>query len=137
MKTYSELLSLRTFLERYRYLQLFGTVGTETFGSNRYLNQIFYNCDEWRSLRDKIIARDRGLDLGIEGKDIYDNIIVHHINPITKDDILRRNKLLFDPENLICTSLNTHRAIHYGDEGLLTPEPVIRTKNDTCPWKHD
>ena len=136
IKSYSELITLPTFIERYRYLKLGGRVGEETFGSDRYLNQILYKDRQWLRARDKVIIRDNGCDLGMEGHEIYGKILVHHINPITKEDILRRDPKLFDPENLICTIKNTHDAIHYGDESLLIIAPTIRTRNDTCPWKH-
>lgn len=135
VKSYSEMIALPTFIERYRYLQLGGRVGEETFGFDRWLNQKFYKDPEWLSVRDKVIIRDNGCDLGMEGHEIYGKILVHHINPITKEDILRRSRTLFDPENLICTIKNTHDAIHYGDESLLIVAPVTRTRNDTCPWK--
>ena len=135
IKSYSELITLPTFIERYRYLKLGGRVGEETFGSDRYLNQILYKDRQWLRTRDKVIIRDNGCDLGMEGHDIYGKILVHHINPITKEDILRRDPKLFDPENLICTIKNTHDAIHYGDESLLIIAPTIRLPNDTCPWK--
>lgn len=134
-RTYSDLILLPTFLERYRYLRLGGNVGLETFGHNRYLNQILYTSDRWRSFRDKIIIRDNGCDLGMEGFEIYDRILVHHINPITVEDVLNENPKVFDPDNVICTSHNTHQAIHYGDENLLIIEPAERFRNDTCPWK--
>lgn len=135
IKSYSELIALPTFIERYRYLQLGGRVGEETFGFDRWLNQRFYKDPEWLSARDKVIIRDNGCDLGMEGHEIHGKILVHHINPITKEDILRRSRMLFDPENLICTIKNTHDAIHYGDESLLIVAPTIRSPNDTCPWK--
>lgn len=134
-RTYSDLILLPTFLERYRYLRLGGNVGLETFGHNRYLNQILYTSDRWRSFRDKIIIRDNGCDLGMEGFEIYDRILVHHINPITVEDVLNENQKVFDPDNVISTSHNTHQAIHYGDENLLITGPVERFRNDTCPWK--
>ena len=130
-RTYSDLILLPTFLERYRYLRLGGNVGLETFGHNRYLNQILYTSDRWRSF----IIRDNGCDLGMEGFEIYDRILVHHINPITVEDVLNENQKVFDPDNVISTSHNTHQAIHYGDENLLITEPVERFRNDTCPWK--
>ena len=136
IKTYSELITLPTFIERYRYLKLGGRVGEETFGFDRYLNQIFYKSKEWMSVRDYVIVRDCGCDLGIEGRDIYGKILIHHMNPITAKDILQRSDLLLNSEYLICTVKNTHDAIHYGDEGLLYKDPIVRTKNDTCPWKH-
>lgn len=136
IKTYSELITLPTFVERFRYLKLGGKVGEETFGFDRYLNQVFYNSREWKSIRDKVIIRDLGCDLGMSDREIADRILIHHMNPINKDDILYRTKFLLDPEFLICTNKTTHDAIHYGDESLLILGPVIRTANDTCPWKH-
>lgn len=136
IRTYSELITLPTFEERYRYLKLDGVVGAETFGFDRYLNQKFYQQDkEWLALRDYVIIRDNGCDLGIEGREIMGKIIVHHMNPITKDDIIRRTKYLLDPEYVICTVKNTHDAIHYGDENLLIKAPITRRPNDTCLWK--
>ena len=134
LRTYSELITLPTFKERFNYLRLDGRVGLETFGHDRYLNQILYNSPEWRNLRSRIVTRDFGRDLACEGYDIYGQVLVHHINPITVKDILDRNPMVFDPENLITTVHNTHNAIHYGDESLLTTEPIIRYKDDTCPW---
>ena len=135
IKTYSELIKLKTFEERYEYLKLGGIVGKETFGFDRYLNQTFYKTDEWLSIRDYAIVRDNGCDLGIEGREIHSRILVHHMNPITKEDILSRSEYLLNPEYLICTIKSTHDAIHYGDESLLITMPVERRKNDTCPWK--
>ena len=135
IKTYSELIKLKTFEERYEYLKLGGIVGKETFGLDRYLNQTFYKTNEWQSIRDHVIVRDNGCDLGIEGREIHSRILVHHMNPITKEDILSRSKYLLNPEYLICTIKSTHDAIHYGDESLLIKLPVERRKNDTCPWK--
>lgn len=138
IRTYSELITLPTFEERYRYLRLGGKVGEETFGFDRYINQLFYRDKDWRSVRDEVIVRDNGCDLGIEGREIYGSkIIVHHMNPITKEDILSRSEYLLNPEYLISTIKNTHDAIHYGDESLLITIPIERRKNDTCPWKHD
>ena len=137
IKTYSELITFPTFEERYRYLRIGGRVGEETFGFDRYLNQDFYRSKEWKSVRDFVIVRDNGCDLGIEGRDILGKILVHHMNPLTMDDILSRSKFLLDPEYLICTVKNTHDAIHYGDESLLIKAPIERRKNDTCPWRHD
>ena len=138
IRTYSELITLPTFEERYRYLRLDGRVGVETFGFDRYLNQTFYRTDkEWLSIRDEVIIRDNGCDLGVPGRDIHSRILVHHMNPITKEDILRRTKYLLDPEYLICTIKSTHDAIHYGDESILMLGPIERTKNDTCPWRHN
>ena len=137
IRTYSELITLPTFEERYRYLRLGGKVGKETFGFDRYLNQVFYSSEEWKRIRRDVIIRDFGCDLGVDGFEIYGRIIVHHMNPITKDDIISRSKFLLDPEFLICTSHNTHEAITYGDESLLALLPIERTKNDTCPWKQN
>ena len=137
IKTYSELITFPTFEERYRYLRIGGRVGEETFGFDRYLNQEFYRSKGWKSVRDFVIVRDNGCDLGIEGRDILGKILVHHMNPLTMDDILSRSKFLLDPEYLICTIKNTHDAIHYGDESLLIKAPIERRKNDTCPWRHD
>lgn len=136
IKTYSELVSLPTFEERYRYLRLGGRVGADTFGFDRYLNQVVYQRDpRWKEARDIVIIRDNGCDLGIEGREIYGKILVHHMNPITIDDLLHERDWIFDPEFLISTTLPTHNAIHYGDENLLMKAPIERTKNDTCPWK--
>lgn len=135
-KTYSELITLPTFEERFEYLKLDGVVGKETFGFDRYLNQRFYQNDiEWKRVRDFVIMRDCGCDLGIDNREIHGKIIVHHINPISKDDIIYRTKKLLDPENLVCTIKSTHDAIHYGDENLLMKGPVERKQNDTCPWR--
>lgn len=135
IRTYSELVTLPTFEERFNYLKLKGQVGKDTFGFDRWLNQIFYRDPEWKSVRDYVIVRDNGCDLGIDGYEINGRILVHHMNPISKEDILERSKYLLDPEFLISTVHNTHNAIHYGDEDLLIKTPIERTKNDTCPWK--
>ena len=136
IRTYSELSKLSTFEERYDYLKLDGIVGEDTFGFDRYLNQKFYQRDiEWKKVRDYVIMRDMGCDLGVEDREIQDSIIVHHMNPLTVDDLLNRTEFLLDPEYLISTSRRTHNAIHYGDENLLMKGPVERTKNDTCPWR--
>lgn len=135
IKTYSELIQLDSFLDRYRYLRLGGYVGRDTFGFDRYLNQVFYRSKEWKEIRDYVIVRDNGCDLGVEGYDIQGRIIIHHLNPISINDIKLASGLLLDPEYLICTTHKTHNAIHYGDEGLLTIEPIARSPNDTCPWK--
>lgn len=136
IRTYSELIQISTFIERFRYLQLGGQVGVETFGYDRYLNQILYRTAEWKRFRNEIIVRDNGCDLGCEGYDIIgQKILVHHINPISVEDVLRRDPKVFDPENAITTILNTHNAIHYGDESLLVTEPIERKPNDTCPWR--
>lgn len=157
MKSYSELIRLKTFEERFEYLKLKGNVGRRTFGSERYLNQVLYQSPEWRDFRRKIIIRDNGCDLGMEGYSIYgikiticDNgfdlgtegystagtkIIVHHINPITIEDIKNRSPKIFDPDNVICVSHMTHEAIHYGDKNLLPSVATERRPGDTCPWK--
>ena len=136
IKTYSELVTLPTFEERFKYLQLSGVVGKETFGFDRYLNQTLYRSQKWKAIRDHIIVRDNGCDLGVEGYDIYGKILVHHMNPITRKDIELGSDFLLNPEFLICTTHNTHNAIHYGDEELLVRAPIVRTKNDTCPWRN-
>lgn len=136
IKTYSELIALPTFEERYRYLRLDGKVGQDTFGFDRYLNQIFYRSQRWKAIRDEVIIRDNGCDLGVDGHEIYGRILIHHMNPITQYDIERETEYLLNPEYLITTMHNTHNAIHYGDENLLITAPIERTKNDTCPWRH-
>lgn len=135
IRTYTELSRLTTFKERYQYLKLNGSVGTDTFGFDRYMNQNFYRSREWKSIRDQVIVRDCGCDLGVEGYEIRGRIYIHHMNPILLEDIENRTEFLLNPEYLITTTHNTHNAIHYGDENLITMEPVVRTKNDTCPWK--
>lgn len=135
IRSYSELILLPTFEERFEYLKLSGTVGKETFGFDRYLNQNFYRSTAWKRVRDQVIVRDNGCDLGIDDRLIYRNVIIHHMNPITDKDILNLTSILLNPEYLICVSHNTHNAIHYGDENLLIKGPIVRTKNDTCPWK--
>ncbi len=135
IKTYSELIRLPTFQERYKYLKLDGIVGKETFGFDRYLNQIFYRSQLWKQVRDQVIIRDNGCDLAVQGHDIYDRILIHHMNPITADDIKNKSTLLLNPEYLITVTHQTHNAIHYGDEGMLLTLPKERSKNDTCPWK--
>lgn len=136
IKTYSELIKIPTFKDRFEYLRLDGKVGEETFGFDRYLNQIFYKSQEWKAARDFVIIRDQGCDLAMEGHEIFGRILVHHMNPIRIEDIVNRSKYLLDPEYLICTIKNTHDAIHYGDGSLLITGPIERTKNDTCPWRH-
>lgn len=136
IKTYSELITLETYEERYRYLRIGGEIGKETFGFDRYLNQRFYSSTEWKKFKRDIVIRDLGCDLGIADRVITGTIILHHIMPIDVDDILnRRIEVLLNPENVICTSLNTHNAIHYGDESLLITAPIERSRNDTCPWR--
>lgn len=136
IKTYSELITIPTFEERFQYLKIGGTVGEETFGFNRYLNQMIYRSQEWKRFRRDIIARDLGCDLGIEGRELHEAITVHHIEPITVDDIInKRYDIIFNPENAMSASDITHKAIHYGDEDLLVKGPVERFPYDTCPWK--
>lgn len=134
MRTYSELITLPTFIERYEYLKLGGRVGEDTFGWERYLNQTFYRSNEWKRIRRVVIIRDNGCDLGVDGYEINSRIYIHHINPIGAEDIANVTEFLFDPEYLISTSFNTHQAIHYGDESLLITEPIVRTKDDTKLW---
>lgn len=136
IRTYSELITLSTFKERYEYLKLDGRVGEDTFGWDRYLNQIFYKSKEWNRIRDQVIFRDLGCDLALEGFEIHGRILIHHMNPISKSDILDRSEFLLNPEYLICTTKATHDAIHYGNLDSPHNEPVIRTKNDTCPWRY-
>ena len=136
IKTYSELITIPTFEERFEYLQLKGSVGKDTFGYDRHLNQVLYRSPEWKRLRNQIIIRDCGCDLACEGYDIHSKVLIHHLNPITVEDVLARSRKVFDPDNLVCVSHNTHNAIHYGDVDLLATGPIIRTKNDTCPWRH-
>ena len=135
IRTYSELIKLQTFEERFQYLQLNGRVGEETFGFDRYLNQKFYNDPEWLRIRDQVIIRDNGCDLAMPDREIKTRILVHHMNPIDKEDILRRSNFLLNPEYLICTIKATHDAIHYGDESKLIIMPPERRPNDTCPWR--
>ena len=136
IRTYSELITIPTFEERFEYLKLKGSVGKDTFGYDRYLNQVLYRSPEWKRLRNQIIIRDDGCDLACDGYDIYDKVLIHHLNPITVEDVLARSRKVFDPDNLVCVSHNTHNAIHYGGMDLLVTGPIIRTKNDTCPWRH-
>ena len=135
IRTYSELITLPTFEERFRYLQLGEKVGEDTFGHDRYLNQMFYTSDEWRRIRRDVIVRDNGCDLGIQDREIHGLIIIHHMNPITVEDIINRSEFLLNPEYLISTVKNTHDAIHFSDERILITDPIERRPNDTCPWK--
>lgn len=135
LKTYQELSLLKTFEERFYYLKLSGKVGTETFGFDRYMNQRFYQSDRWKRLRDQIIIRDNGCDLGVDDRPIQGSVLIHHLNPVSQQDILQQSELLLNPNYLICVSHDTHNAIHYGDEGLLFTMPPERRRNDTCPWK--
>ena len=136
IRTYSELITFPTFEERYQYLRLNGSVGRETFGFDRYMNQFFYRSPEWKKVRNEVIARDNGCDLGVEGREIFGRVLIHHMNPISPVDIRDRSDLLLNPEFLITTVHNTHQAIHYGDESLLILSPIQRARHDTCPWKH-
>lgn len=135
IRTYSQLIRLPTFEDRFEYLKLKGSVGKDTFGHDRYLNQVFYSSMEWRRLRDEIIIRDNGCDLGIEGRQIGGKVYIHHLNPLGTNDILTHSEYLVNPEYLICVSFETHNAIHYGDINLLPRDPIERKRNDTCPWR--
>lgn len=135
IRTYSELSQIESYKDRFEYLRLDGAVGKATFGSKRYLNQAFYKSQEWLRVRDIVITRDLGRDLGVLGYDILGTIHIHHMNPILAEDVLCHASDILNPEYLITTSYNTHRAIHYGSEEMLVLDPVIRTPNDTCPWK--
>lgn len=138
IKSYSEMILLKTFEERFNYLRLDGQVGIATFGFDRYLNQALYKSYEWKKTRQNVILRDNGCDLATPGYDIFDTrrIIIHHMNPITAEQIEKRDPVIFDPEYLITTILRTHNAIHYGDEGQISHGPILRSENDTCPWKN-
>lgn len=136
IRSYSELIKIPTFEERLKYLQIHSSIGLDTFGHDRYLNQSFYRSREWKNLRNEIIARDNGCDLAMNGYEINHNILIHHMNPLSITDIENHTDLLLNPEYLITTTLNTHNAIHYGIE-VIKREPIIRTKFDTCPWKKE
>ena len=136
-RTYSELIKLSTFKDRFEYLKLNGKVGKETFGFDRIFNQKFYSSKEWKKVRDIVITRDNGCDLGIDDRMIYEQVFIHHMNPILLTDIRSRSDYLLNPDYLICTSFQTHNAIHYGDVNIVLNEPIERRKNDTCPWRHD
>jgi hypothetical protein len=135
IRCYRHLIRLNTFEERYEYLKLAGIIGETTFGYDRYLNQLLYKSDAWKKTRRNIIIRDKSCDLAMEGYDLYTRVIVHHINAITIEDVELDRDIVYDPENLISTCLNTHNAIHYGDKTLLPKLPIERRRNDTCPWK--
>lgn len=137
IRTYTELLTIDNFMDRFRYLQLWGEVGKDTFGFDRYMNQNFYRSREWKSIRDYVIVRDNGCDLGVTGRELYSKILIHHMNPISVNDIKFSSEYLMNPEYLICTSHQTHNAIHYGDTDLLIADPIERTPNDTCPWRKE
>ena len=134
VRTYSELISTPHFQDRFNYLKLDGVVGDETFGYQRYVNQSFYRSTEWKEVRDYVISRDYGRDLAVPGREIYDMVLVHHMNPITNQDILNRNPDILDPEFLVCVSHDTHNAIHYGDRTKLVPVVLERTPGDTKLW---
>ena len=136
IRTYSELIQLPTFEGRFDYLRLDGVVGKDTFGFDRYLNQQFYRSSEWKRIRNRVIVRDNGCDLGIDEYEIHGRILIHHMNPISIEDLQHVSDLLMNPEYLICVSHRTHNAIHYGDESLIITAPIERTQNDTCPWRH-
>lgn len=135
IRCYKELIRLKTFEERFEYLRLGGIVGEATFGFDRWLNQQLYSSSEWNKVRNKIIIRDNGCDLGIEGYNLRDRIIVHHMNPLAIEDVTSVSPDIFNEEYLICCSQRTHNAIHYGDASLLPKAPVERRPGDTCPWK--
>lgn len=135
IKSYSEMCSFSTFIERFNYLKLNGKVGIETFGFDRYLNQVLYCSQEWKRFRRQVIIRDNGCIFGIDGYNINGRLIVHHINPITLEQIEQRDPMIFSMENVVCVTHNVHEAIHYGDESLIPTDPIIRKPNDTCPWK--
>ena len=134
-RSYHELIEIPGYLDRFNYLKLDGTVGRETFGYDRYLNQILYTSDAWRRFRREIIKRDLGCDMAHKDYEIPKRAIVHHINPITIEDVINRHPKIFDPDNVILVSHMTHEAIHYGDDSLLMKDPIVRTPNDTCPWR--
>lgn len=135
IKTYSELITIPTYEERFRYLKLDGVIGEETFGFDRYLNQLFYNSDVWKSCRNNIIIRDNGCDMAMDDYEIKGRIYIHHMNPIAITDILTQSDFLLNPEYLVCVAFRTHQAIHYGDESLLVTAPIERKPNDMCPWR--
>ncbi len=135
IKTYSEMITLPTFIERFRYLKIGGAVGRMTFGHDRYLNQILYSSQEWKDFRRHIILRDNACDLAVPDREIMERAMVHHIDPITVEDVLRRHPKIFDEDNVVTTFLRTHNAIHYADESILLLDPIERTENDTCPWR--
>lgn len=135
IKTYSELIRIPTFEERFDYLKVGSKIGEDTFGFDRYLNQIFYRSPEWKELRRFVILRDDGCDLAFRDLPISGRVYIHHLNPISADDVKTRSEILLNPEFLVCTSFNTHQALHFGDKNLLPKEPIERSRNDTCPWK--
>lgn len=135
IRTYSELIQLPTFEERYKYLRLYGKVGMDTFGLDRIFNQMFYRSEEWKQIRQRIIVRDNACDLAVPGRELYDRIFIHHMNPISIRDIRDSSELLMNPEYLIVVSFSTHNAIHYGLDNRFELECFERKPFDTCPWK--
>lgn len=135
MRTYSELIKLPTLSERFEYLKLGGVIGEDTFGFERYLNQNFYRSAVWKKIRNEVIIRDNGCEMGLENYPISGRIIIHHMNPVDSDDIIHQRDILLNPEFLICVGNQTHNAIHYGSIDLLPQDPIERKPNDTCPWK--
>lgn len=137
MKSYSELIKIPTLEGRFEYLKLPGSVGADTFGGHRYLNQSFYRSKQWQDFRNHIIARDQGFDMAFPLEEINGIIVIHHINPMTPEDIIQGNPMIFDPDNVVCVSELTHKLIHYGskEDYLRANTVVVRTPNDTCPWK--
>ncbi|QJD49586.1 HNH endonuclease [Gordonia phage Secretariat] len=134
IRRYSELVKIDSFIDRFRYLVLHGSLGTATFGFDRHINQSFYRSSEWRRIRQHVIARDLGCDLGVADHEIYDKILIHHMNPMRVEDIVEGNESIIDPEFLICTSHKTHNAIHFGDENQLPKVQVVRRPGDTKLW---
>lgn len=136
-RTYHDLIMLPTFAERYEYLKLLdGKIGAETFGQSRYINQAFYRSQEWKILRNKVIIRDNGCDLGVDGYEIMKRAYIHHIIPVTRDQLVNRDPIAWSMDNLITVSFDTHNAIHFGTRPPLGAiDPIERTPNDTCPWK--
>lgn len=135
-KRYTDVARIPTFVERFEYLKLHGKVGVETFGWNRYLNQTLYKSKEWHDFRNRIIIRDNGCDLAHPDRPIlYDRIYIHHLNPLSLEEVEERSPVIFDPENVICVTFDTHQAIHFSDAHILAKDPIVRRPNDTCPWK--
>lgn len=135
IRRYSEMIKFPTIEERFEYVKLGGAVGVETFGWDRYLNQQFYRSKEWKEFRNSMIIRDNGCDLALDGYEIQSNLFLHHLNPITVEDILHNSEVLLDPENVVCVSRRMHQAIHYGDEDMI-PKPLVERKpGDTIPWR--
>lgn len=135
IRCYKELSRINSYEERFRYLKLVGQVGESTFGFDRYLNQIVYSSRKWKQVRNAVIIRDEGRDMGVEGYEIQGRIVIHHMNPISIEDVEKDSDFIYDPEFLICVAPITHNAIHYGDESLLPKDPIDRFPNDTCPWR--